>query len=162
MPSTFRYRAPLPAYSHDMRFKYLDREIARHGDAHTGLLEVLVYASGLFEGLSKDILAYIASSMHVPVSRVFAVTSFYHSLLEEGVGTPAVQICSGTSCFLAGSSGIESELSISSEEPVPYRRIGCRGLCNFAPMAYLHGHPITHATAESVRQALHTTSGELS
>lgn len=66
--------------SDDNRWKLLQGKMRRHGIGRSSLIETLHDVQSIFGYLDEDALEYVAASLHVPLSRVYGVATFYHFL----------------------------------------------------------------------------------
>jgi len=48
--------------------------------------------------------AYVAEQLHVPVSKVHGVVSFYSFFTTEPRGRHVIKFCIGTACYVGGAS----------------------------------------------------------
>jgi bidirectional [NiFe] hydrogenase diaphorase subunit len=145
--------------SEDKRLKILDATIKRHQYQQDALIEILHRASELFGYLELDLLLYISHSLKLPPSRVYGVATFYHlfSLAPKGVHNCVV--CTGTACYVKGSTGILTQLEkitqIHAGETTANGQISlmtarCLGACGIAPAVVFDGAILGNQTPESV------------
>ena len=108
-------------------------------------------------------LVALAALMGLPQAEVFEVASFYHhfEIIKErpdGVlpALPglAIRVCDGLPCALAGADALRKRLEALLGPPVQVLAAPCVGRCDTAPVAVVHQHAVTHATADAVVQAV--------
>jgi NADH:ubiquinone oxidoreductase subunit E len=143
--------------SMDRRLKYLDREMARHSYSQSGLLEILFKANSMFGHLPDDILRYIATSLQIAPSRVYAAATFYTRFRLSPGTEPDVRICNGVTCLMNGATALSTALIGPEGRPGKAR---CSGLCSHGPIAHVHGATITEATPDAIKRLLQETEGE--
>ncbi len=145
--------------SGDDRFKGIDRELKRLKYERDALLEVLNSAQELFGYLSEDLLLYVSRQLHVPLSRVYGVATFYHLFTFEPLGEHTCIICTGTACHVKGSDRIIQALSeafniaageTTSEGLFSLTTARCLGSCGLAPVVVLDGQVRGKETPEAV------------
>src|SRR6185369_1522165 len=78
----------------------------RHGYQPQGLIEALHAAQETFGFLDGDSMRYVAAGLGVPPSRVFGVATFYHFFNLKPQGDHTCVVCTGTACYIKGSSGL--------------------------------------------------------
>lgn len=143
----------------DKRLKMLDATIKRHQYQQDALIEILHRACELFGYLELDLLLYISHSLKLPRSRVYGVATFYHlfSLAPKGVHNCVV--CTGTACYVKGSTVILTQLEkvtqIHAGETTANGQISvmtarCLGACGIAPAVVFDGTILGNQTPESV------------
>ena len=97
--------------SGDERFKAIDLTMKRFRHQEDALLEVLNTAQETFGYLSEDLLIYISSHLNVPMSQIYGVATFYHLFTFEPLGEHNCVVCTGTACYVKGSSTIVERLA---------------------------------------------------
>ncbi len=113
--------------------------------------------------LSEDILKKISKKTKVPVSRLYAVATFYTMLHTEKQGKNIIEICGSPSCYLNGELDLENflekELNIefgqtTKDKKISLYKTSCIGCCDKAPAMLLNGKAITNLTKEKVKTIL--------
>jgi formate dehydrogenase beta subunit len=102
-------------------------------------------------------LAALAQEVHLALTEVYEVATFYHhfEVVKEGNRPPpalTVRVCDSISCELAGAHDLLRNLNLGGEVrvvPAP-----CVGRCEVAPCVVVHQNPIGNATIEKVRAAV--------
>lgn len=134
--------------SGDERYSAIDRTMKRFKYEKDALLEVLHATQQAFGFLSEDLLIYIASNLHVPLSQVFGVATFYHLFTFEPLGKHNCIICTGTACHVKGSAAIAEDLAQHYDVPVgkttedgllSLTTARCLGSCGLAPVTVVNG-----------------------
>lgn len=134
--------------SGDERYCAIDRTMKRFKYEKDALLEVLHATQQAFGYLSEDLLIYIASNLHVPLSQVFGVATFYHLFTFEPLGKHNCIICTGTACHVKGSAAIAEDLSqhydvligkTSDDGLLSLTTARCLGSCGLAPVTVVNG-----------------------
>ena len=147
--------------SGDERYNTIDRTMKRFQYEKDALLEVMHAAQETFGFLSEDLLIYIASNLHVPLSQVYGVATFYHLFTFEPLGKHNCIICTGTACHVKGSASIAESLSQHYNVPVgkttedgllSLTTARCLGSCGLAPVTVLDGGVHGKATSERIIQ----------
>jgi bidirectional [NiFe] hydrogenase diaphorase subunit len=144
--------------SGDDRYLALDRTMKRFKFEKDALLEVLNSAQEVFGFLSKDLLIYIANQLHVPMSQVYGVATFYHMFSFKPKGEHNCIVCKGTACHVKGADQIietlEDDFHISVGETTPDGGFSlsiarCLGSCGLAPMIVIDGQVYGKETPET-------------
>ena len=149
--------------SGDERYKAVDLTIKRFRYEKDALLEVLNTAQETFGYLSEDLLVYISNQLHVPLSQIYGVATFYHLFTFEPKGEHNCIICTGTACHVKGSADIVGALgemmSISAGETTTdgffsLSTARCLGSCGIAPVVVMDGTVLGKVTPESMTTAV--------
>ena len=91
-------------------FAAVDRTMVKFNFGEDGLVEVLITAQEVFGFLSKDLLTYVSNKMHVPLSRIYGVATFYDMFTLEPSGATDCMVCTGPLCTIAGGEGVLAEI----------------------------------------------------
>ena len=84
--------------------------IDEHDEGPSSLVQVLTIIQEEHGYLPVDVQKLVAEQMHVPLSRVFEVTSFYSRFTTEQKGKYEISVCLGTACYIKGAQSILDEL----------------------------------------------------
>lgn len=136
---------------------------AEHDNDAGELINILHAAQGLFGYLPREVQELIASELHVPVSRVYGVVTFYSYFTMTPKGKYPISVCLGTACYVRGAEKIMDEfqrqLEIKVGETTPdglfsLDCLRCVGACGLAPVVTI-GHKVYgRMTPEKVRDIL--------
>ncbi|MGD9818869.1 MAG: bidirectional hydrogenase complex protein HoxE [Desulfomonilaceae bacterium] len=145
--------------SEDRRWRLVNRTMRLHGGRPDALIETLHVVQESFGYLDLDALKYVAESLHLPLSRVYGVATFYHFFSLKPPGDHTCVVCTGTACYIAGSSNIlkqvKAELAISEGQTTEDNRVSlltarCMGSCGLAPAVVFDGEVKGKMTPSSV------------
>lgn len=159
-PAGTVHRGNIPA---DLRYDAVDRTLKQFQYRPDALIEVLHVAQRVFGYLSDDLMAYVASQLKVPQSRVYGVATFYHFFSLEPRGEHSCVVCTGTACHVKRSGEIvarlEHEFGVRAEETtadgkLTLSTVRCLGSCGLAPTVVLDGETLVKSSPESVTEAV--------
>lgn len=130
----------------------------RMGYGHHALIETLHTIQESFGYLDEDALRYVATTLRLPLSRVYGVTTFYQffRLKPKGEHHTCV-ICVGTACHLKGATAIleqlEQQLGVkpggaTADGKVSLLTARCLASCGLAPAVVLDGKVMGKFTAD--------------
>ncbi|MBN2461227.1 MAG: NADH-quinone oxidoreductase subunit NuoE [Candidatus Cloacimonetes bacterium] len=128
------------------------------------LMEVLHGAQGIYGYLPQEVLENVAESLHIPLSNVYGVVTFYDFFYLQPRGRHLIRVCTGTSCYAQGASKLlamlEEELGIklgetTSDGNFTLSTLMCSGACSLAPV-FMIGEEIFGKMAEpgKIRQII--------
>ncbi len=149
--------------SEDRRWRLVNRTMRMHGGRPDALIETLHVVQESFGYLDLDALRYVAESLHLPLSRVYGVATFYHFFSLKPPGDHTCVVCTGTACYIAGSSAILKEvkdgLGISENQTTEDNKVSlltarCMGSCGLAPAVVFDGQVKGKMTPASVMAQL--------
>lgn len=113
--------------------------------------------------VSEKALKRISKQTGVPVSRVYAVATFYSHIHLKKQGQYVIEICNSPSCYLSGSLTViellERRLKIKSGETTDDGKFSlhigsCIGCCNMPPAMMINKKVYTHLTEDKVLEIL--------
>lgn len=119
--------------------------------------------------LPPDDLRELARQLSVPLSRLYAVATFYASFRLAPKGAHEVSLCMGTVCYLKGSASISEaicrEFKVAPGGTTPDRlfsftAVNCVGACALAPVMVVDGKYCDGVTPESALEILHGLTAE--
>lgn len=134
--------------SDDKRWRIVTAAMRKHGFAPDALIESLHAAQEAFGYLDDDALRFVASSLYVPLSKVYGVATFYNHFMLKPQGKHTCVVCTGTACYIKGAPGIleaiEKHLHIKPGETTADGEISllaarCLGACGLAPALVIDG-----------------------
>lgn len=137
----------------------LDASIEKHRGEEGALLPVLQEAQDIYGYLPPEVQQYIAVSMHIPVSEVYGVATFYSQFMLNPKGEHPINVCLGTACYVKGSGllmdklvellGVESG-SITADRRFSLDATRCVGACGLAPVMMIGEDVYGRITADDI------------
>ena len=145
--------------------KYIDTlSITKDIENNRGyLIQVLHRAQNIFSFLPESIQLYVADQLHLHLSEVYGVISFYSYFTDKPVGKYKINVCTGTACFVKGAGKILDELkrylSIEEGETTPDGKFSlgglrCVGACSWAPVVMVNDKVYGYVTTDMVPQII--------
>ncbi len=125
------------------------------------LVPILQAVQAEYRYLPKEALAYVATSVGLPPSRVFGVATFYAHFALEPKGKYVIHVCDGTACHVKNSerliNAIRKKLGLSETKHTTddllftLETVSCIGACGLAPVMMVnetvHGQMTSEACA---------------
>lgn len=120
-----------------------------HGYSPYALIETLHTVQDTFGYLDEEAFRYVAAALHVPLSKVYGVATFYHFFTMKPQGKHTCVVCTGTACFIKGVpdilTALENELHIklgetTSDGLISLLSARCVGACGLAPVVVFDGN----------------------
>lgn len=117
--------------------------IEKHGGDQSALIGILQDIQREEGYLPRKILIELAGRLDVPLSRLFALATFYRSFSLKPTGRHRIGICMGTACHVRGGQAIlnrlERDLGLSAGSTTVDRRftldtVRCLGCCSIGPV----------------------------
>lgn len=155
------FARPVAPDQQDKRWRIVDATMRRLGHHPRGLIETLHTVQEAFGYLDEGALRYVATSLHVPLSRAYGVATFYHFFTLKPAGKHTCVVCMGTACYIKGApqllSALEKDYGIEPGETTPDGKVSlltarCLGSCGLAP-AVVYDHDVAgKVTAQDLRE----------
>lgn len=136
---------------------------AEHNNDAGELINILHAAQGIFGYLPREVQEVVASLLHLPVSRVYGVVTFYSFFTMTPKGKFPISVCLGTACYVRGAQKVldefQRQLEIKVGETTPdglfsLDCLRCVGACGLAPVVTIGGKVYGRLTPEKVRDIL--------
>jgi len=114
--------------------------------------------------LPTEHLRLLSKRLDIPLSRIYAVATFYSSFRHTPKGAHEVTLCMGTVCYLKGAGRIcEAITKEFRVEPggtthdmlFSFQAVNCVGACAVAPVMLVDGKYYESVTPESALDILH-------
>lgn len=127
------------------------------------LIPLLQESQELYGYLSIPVLEKIAQFLHIPLSRVYGVATFYAQFRFKPSGKYVIKVCRGTACHVRGSKGvleaIERELGIKNGDVTPdlkfsLETVACLGTCFLAPVMMINERYYGKLTTKTIQGIL--------
>jgi len=121
-------------------FQAIVREYPRKQES---LIPIFQDLQGAFGYLSSEVLASMADYLHLPMSTVYGVATFYTQLHLERSGRHKITICEGTACHVRGATeiirAVTAMLGIGPGDTTDdfefsVESVACFGSCALAPV----------------------------
>lgn len=126
----------------------VDQIIEKFKSGPGTLISLLQDVQSEFGYLPKAVLSYAAKSVDVPLSKIFAVASFYHAFSMEPRGKNMISVCMGTACHVKNADnlaqtvsrelGLETEEGTSADNAFTLKKVRCLGCCSMAPVVKIN------------------------
>ena len=125
-PITLSYKPP------DPNVVDLIREL---GGPHAEIVKVLRTMHAEHGQLTPHLIAEVARELHLPVSHVNGIATFYSLLTTPTPSEKTIRICDGPCCMMRGAGDLLGQIQSRMGESWTITRTSCLGLCDRAPAA---------------------------
>jgi NADH:ubiquinone oxidoreductase subunit E len=114
--------------------------------------------------LPPDHLRSLAKRLEVPLSRLYAVATFYASFRLAPKGAHDVTLCMGTVCFLKGAGAISEAIckefrvepgGTTRDRLFTFQAVNCIGACAVAPVMVVDGEYYNGVTPAAALEILY-------
>jgi len=114
--------------------------------------------------LPVDHLHLLAKRLELPLSRLYAVATFYSTFRLAPKGAHEVTLCMGTVCYLKGANVISEAISrefrvepggTTRDRLFSFQAVNCVGACALAPVMVVDGQYYDGVTPDSALEILH-------
>ncbi len=122
--------------------------VQKHKEEKGTLITLLQDIQSEFGYLPKEVLSHASEELEIPLSKIFAVASFYHSFSLDPQGKNTVSVCTGTACHVKNADnltqsvsrelGIEAGEGTSADGEFTLKKVRCLGCCSMAPVVKIN------------------------
>ncbi len=118
------------------------------GAGRDSLIPILQAVQERHGYLSREAMTEIGRRLHLPVSKVYGVATFYNQFRFQPQGRYHIQVCRGTACHVKGSSRVLDVLvqmlkikpgETSRDGLFSIEVVACIGACGLAPVICVNG-----------------------
>lgn len=127
------------------------------------LITILQEIQEVYSYLSEEALTHLSAEANIPLSRIYAVATFYAQFYLTPRGRNTIRVCRGTACHVRGSSrildAVERELGITEGETTAdleytLETVACIGACALAPTMVINQSTHGKMTPSKVAEVL--------
>ena len=146
-------------------------DIVRAHDCDSArLIAILQEIQAAESYLSEENMTLVADMLHISVSRVYSVATFYENFSLEPKGKHIIKVCDGTACHVRKSGpiydavyeylGLEGKRKTSADGLFTLETVACLGACGLAPVMTVDGEVFAKMSPELALQELETIRGQ--
>ena len=133
--------------------------VQAHGCDSAQLIAILQDIQAAENYLSEANMTLVADMLHISVSRVYSVATFYENFSLEPKGKHIIKVCDGTACHVRKSGpiydaiheylGLEGKKKTSADGVFTLETVACLGACGLAPAMTIDGEVHSKMTPEA-------------
>jgi NADH-quinone oxidoreductase subunit E len=144
-------------------FNALEKILEGYPPSAEHLISAMQDVQTQFNYISPEAMTAVCDYFGVPLSRGWAVATFYKSFSLEPRGMHDIRVCLGTACHLKGGARLvetlERELDVSREHTtkdmrVTLETVRCLGTCAMAPVVMIDEEYLGEANLRILKQEL--------
>lgn len=131
----------------DIDLSCLEPILKRYKGQEDALITMLQEIQEVYAYLPEEVLACLSRETNIPMSRIYAVVTFYAQFYLSPRGRNTVRVCRGTACHVQGCDSIITALkeTLGVEEggttndlQFSLETVACLGTCFLAPVMMLN------------------------
>lgn len=144
-------------------FKALENILERYPPSSEHLISALQDVQAKFNYIPPQAMTAVCDYLGVPLSRAWAVATFYKSFSLAPRGIHDIRVCLGTACHLKGGArlveGLERELDVTREHTTKdfqytLETVRCLGTCAMAPVVMIDEEYLGETNIRSLKGRL--------
>ena len=137
----------------------IDTIIKQYRGNESAILAILQDIQSKEKYLPKEALEEVSQKMHIPMTHVFRIATFYNALSIKPRGRHQVNVCLGTACHVRGGNKIIDKLSrdlgiqvgeTTKDKRFTLESVRCVGCCSLGPVMVVDGNVFGRLTQEKV------------
>jgi NADH-quinone oxidoreductase subunit E len=150
-------------------FGKLDTILDLYSPSPENLISVLQDIQAEFGYIPREALWAVCDHLDVPLSRGWAVTTFYKAFRLEAKGEHEICVCLGTACHLKGGRRIVENLSrrlgieagnTTKDLKFTLETVNCLGTCALAPVTVIDKKYQPNVTSQKLNKIVNRLSKE--
>jgi NADH-quinone oxidoreductase subunit E len=136
--------------------------VTQHGGG--SLVSLLQKVQSRYNHLPEEILILLSREAEVPLSRLFALSTFFRSFSLRPRGKNRVKVCLGTACHVKSGENLyekaKRDLDLSGDEVTTgdlrftLEKVRCLGCCSLAPVVCVNDDTYGSMTQEKLSKVL--------
>ena len=139
----------------------LDPILKKYEGQGDALITMMQEIQEVYSYLPEEVLVRLSEEAKIPMSKIYAVATFYAQFYLTPRGRNTVRLCRGTACHVRGASrildAIERELGISeggTTDDLEYslETVACIGACALAPTMVINQNTYGKLTPNKVEE----------
>lgn len=147
----------------EKRWRMVNATMRKNGYAPDALIETLHTVQNAYGYLDTTTLRAVARDLHLPLSKVYGVATFYHAFTLKPEGRHRCILCQGTACYIKGSQAILQAVTgayhivpgeTTEDGELSLLTARCLGSCSLAPAAILDEEVVGNLTPQRTVAAL--------
>ena len=147
----------------ESKIQFVKNVCKEYGNNAGEVINVLHKVQGEFGYLPAEVQELVAEELHIPVSRVYGIVSFYSFFTMTPKGEHPISVCLGTACYVRGAEKVLDELKrqlgINVGEVTPDGKFSltclrCVGACGLAPVIEVGDKVYGRMTPDRVKDVL--------
>ena len=142
--------------------KIVNDLVKKHGGG--SLVSLLQRVQSHYNYLPEGILILLGRALEVPVSRLFALATFFRSFSLQPRGKNRVKVCLGTACHVKSGENLfekaRRDLNLSGDEVTTgdlsftLEKVRCLGCCSLAPVVSVNDDTYGSMTQDKLSKVL--------
>jgi NADH-quinone oxidoreductase subunit E len=137
--------------------------LAKHGGKASQIIAILQDLQAVYHYLPEPELRFISLKLEVPLTRLYAIATFYKAFRLVPRGRHEISLCMGTACHVRGAmrvkDAIERELKIrvggtTNDMRFSFETVRCLGCCGQAPVMTVDEELVSRLDHLTVGKAL--------
>jgi NADH-quinone oxidoreductase subunit E len=137
--------------------------LEKHGCMASQIIAILQDVQGAYQYLSEPHLRFISRELDIPLTRLYAIATFYKAFRLVPRGRHELSLCMGTACHVRGAmrvkDAIERGLGIKAggttdDMRFSFETVRCLGCCGQAPVMVVDEELVTKLDHLTVGKAL--------
>ena len=146
-----------------MELATIEKIIREHGAQRSAVIAMLQDIQHEYTYLPRDVLAHLARTLDIPLSRVYGLATFYRAFRLKPKGRHPIAVCLGTACHVGGGVKIlekfERQLNVKvggTTEDLNFglEAVRCLGCCGLAPVVTVGNDLFGKVTLPKVDQII--------
>ena len=131
-----------------MSMDRIDNIINKYINEEGVLIQLLLDIQRELNWIPKEAITRINERLHIPLSQIYRVASFYTALSLKPRGRHLIRVCLGTACYVRGGprilDSVERTLDIragdtTSDGKFTLETVNCLGCCALGPVIEIDG-----------------------
>lgn len=123
--------------------RMVDDIIRKHDYKKNNLIQIMLETQRQLNWLPGHVLKWIAGRLHIELSEIYTIASFYDAFSFKPQGAHTVKVCTGTACHVKGAPNLLKKVSsildiqegeTDTNQMFTLKTVNCLGCCALSPV----------------------------
>ncbi|MDN3512912.1 MAG: NADH-quinone oxidoreductase subunit NuoE [Candidatus Brocadia sp.] len=146
-------------------FSKVEKVLEKYKNARGAVIPILQMTQAEYGYLPEPVIALISEKLHIGVSEITGVATFYAQFHLKPRGQHIIKMCCGTACHVKGAKKVLDKLSetlevtagmTTKDNAFTLEEVACLGACSLAPVMMvdedLHGKLAPDTVASVIKE----------
>ena len=139
--------------------------LKKYSVGRNSIIQILQDVQAEYNYLPKEVLIFISNNLHMPLSKIYSIATFFAAFSLNPRGKHCVTVCLGTACHVRGAPAVLQRLQdrlglaigeTSKDREYTLETVNCLGACALAPIVVMDGKYHGQTTVQGVDRIIAT------
>jgi len=144
-------------------YSKVDAVLEKYAGKRGSVIPILQHVQDEYGFLPRQALERVAKRLHVPISKIYGVATFYAQFHLQPRGKNIIRVCKGTACHVRGGAKIAEKLEellgikvgeTTEDMKFTLEQVACIGACGLSPVMMINENTHGRLTPQKIKKIL--------